>query len=59
MTRKEKLLKNIAIAFGLVALIAVAFGIREHRIARMTAYAAQHDCEWHYSGYIDEEPICR
>ena len=59
MTKKEKLYKNVAIVLAVVALIATAFCIREHRIARMTAYAAKNDCEWHYSGYIDEEPVCR
>lgn len=47
------------IVLGIVAALIGALLIREHREARMEAYALEHDCEWSYSYYINEEPVCK
>lgn len=44
-------------AVGLLCLGANAYA--QHRADRMNAYAEAHNCTWHYSWYINEEPVCR
>lgn len=44
-------------AVGLLFLGANAYA--QHRADRMNAYAEANNCTWHYSWYINEEPICK
>lgn len=56
----KKNIKNwliAAAAIGLLALGANAYA--QHRADRMTAYAEANNCTWHYSWYINEEPVCK
>lgn len=58
-TQQNKHSHTITLVAILIALLSIAYGIGQHREARMTAYAAENNCEWHYSWYINEEPICK
>jgi len=58
-TNQNKHSQKITIAAIIIALISIAYGIEQHREARMAAYAAEHNCEWHYGYYLNEEPICK
>lgn len=58
-TKQNKHSNTITIAAIIIAILGVAYGIGQHREARMAAYAAEHNCEWHYSYYINEQPICK
>lgn len=47
------------IVLGIAVALIGALLIRGHREARMEAYALEHNCEWSYSYYINEEPVCK
>lgn len=56
--RKLDLPTIIGIAL-IVGMIVAAFAIDQHRDARMTAYAEENNCEWHYDYYFNKEPVCK
>lgn len=53
MKAKTKMVIAVLVVLGGALLI------REVRLNKMERYAEQHNCEWHYSYYINEEPVCR
>jgi hypothetical protein len=53
---KKKLLIVLA---ALAALSTIAGLIGDAREARMEAYAKANNCTWHYSWYVNEEPVCK
>lgn len=53
---KKKLLIVLA---ALAALSTIAGLIGDAREARMDAYAKENNCTWHYSWYVNEEPVCK
>ncbi len=56
---QNKWLKIAVAILTIVTVFALAFAHRYHTQLRMNTYAIEHDCTWHYSGYIDEEPVCK
>ncbi len=57
--RKQTLKQTVAISLIVLALFTGAYAIGEYRARRMDAYADANNCEWYYSWYINEEPICK
>lgn len=56
----KKNIKNWLVFAAIVAgLVLGANAYAQHRADRMNAYAEANNCTWHYSWYINEEPICK
>jgi hypothetical protein len=56
----KKIIKNcliIAAALSVLAICADAYS--QHQADRMNAYAEANNCTWHYSWYVNEEPVCK
>lgn len=56
---QNRWLKIIIVILTIVAAFAIAFAHKYHTELRMNNYAIENNCVWHYSGYIDEEPVCK
>ena len=53
-------IKTITITVLAGAAVLAAIAIYNHRMDyQMDAYAAEHNCTWHYDYYINKPPICR
>lgn len=52
-------MKKIIVIILAVALFGVLLIRKANAENRMDAYAIEHNCEWSYSWYINEEPVCR
>ena len=55
----KKLYKIAAVIIGLSTMFYIAGLIGDSKTAQMDAYAAEHNCTWHYDYYVTEEPVCR
>lgn len=56
---ENKAFKIVLAIMCLVAAIAFALADNYHTQLRMNQYAMKYNCEWHYSYYIDEQPVCK
>ena len=53
-------IKTITITVLAGAAVLAAIAIYNYRMDyQMDAYAAEHNCTWHYDYYINKPPICR
>lgn len=52
-------MKKIIVIVAVAALFGVLLIRKANTEKRMEAYAIEHNCEWSYSWYINEEPVCR
>lgn len=58
--QKQNRLLKIAIAIlATIIVFSFAFIHSIYTELRMNRYAMEHNCEWHYGYYLDEEPICK
>lgn len=55
----NKTKKVVIVLAAMAALYGVADFIGAQRMARMDEYAKANNCTWHYSWYINEEPVCK
>ena len=56
----KKNTKSWLVFAAIVAVLALgANAYAQHKADRMNAYAEANNCTWHYSWYINEEPICK
>lgn len=56
----KKTIKSWLVFAAIVAVLALgANAYAQHKADRMNAYAEANNCTWHYSWYINEEPICK
>lgn len=57
--KQNKALKIIVVILLIVSAFAIAFAHNFRVQLQMNEYAITNDCQWHYSSYIDEEPVCK
>lgn len=57
--KQNKWLKIIITILSIIIAISLAFIYNMHTELRMNQYAMEHNCTWHYSYYIDEQPVCK
>ena len=56
----KKIIKSWLVFAAIVAVLALgANAYAQHKADRMNAYAEANNCTWHYSWYINEEPVCK
>ena len=58
-TLKQNITIATAIIISIFGFLFVCNKIGEFRTMRADLYAIEHNCEWHYSYYLNEEPICK
>lgn len=56
---KNKIKTAAKIIAGLAIVLAGIALYNHHVDERMDAYAEENNCTWHYSYYINEQPICK
>lgn len=59
MAKQNKALKITVVILLIVCAFAIAIAHSFKVQLRMNEYAMMNDCEWHYSYYLNEEPICK
>jgi len=59
IAKQNKALKITVVILLIVCAFAIAIAHNFKVQLRMNEYAMMNDCEWHYSYYLNEEPICK
>ena len=59
MAKQNKALKITVVILLIVCAFAIVIAHNFKVQLRMNEYAMMNDCEWHYSYYLNEEPICK
>lgn len=59
INKENKQLKVALIIAVILLAVAGLIIYKQHRTISMTEYAIENDCEWYYSYYINEQPICK
>lgn len=57
--KQNKALKIIVAILIYACALAVAVAHNYKVQLRMNEYAMKYNCEWHYSYYLNEEPVCK
>ena len=57
--KQNKALKIIVVILLIVTAFTIAIAHNFKVQLHMNEYAITNDCQWHYSSYIDEEPVCK
>lgn len=58
--QKQNRLLKIAIAIlATIIVFSLVFVHSIHTELRMNRYAMEHNCTWHSSYYINEQPVCK
>lgn len=57
--KQNKILKIIIVVLVITCTFAIAVAHNYKTQLRMNEYAMDNNCEWNYSYYIDEEPVCK
>lgn len=59
ITKQNKALKIIVVILLFISAIAIIVAHNYKVQLRMNEYSMMNDCEWHYSYYLNEQPICK
>ena len=59
IAKQNKILKIITLVLIIACIFAIAVAHNYKTQLRMNEYAMDNNCEWNYSYYIDEEPVCK
>lgn len=59
IAKQNKILKIIIVVLVIACTFAIAVAHNYKTQLRMNEYAMDNNCEWNYSYYIDEEPVCK
>lgn len=59
IAKQNKILKIIVVLLAIACTFAIAVAHNYKTQLRMNEYAMANNCEWNYSYYIDEEPVCK
>lgn len=59
IAKQNKILKIIIAILLFACACAIALAHSYKTQLHMNEYAIINNCEWHYSYFIDEEPICK
>lgn len=59
LKKKNTALKIIAVLLLVATVVSLVFAREQYLITRMNTYAFEHNCEWIYSYYLNEEPVCK
>ena len=59
IAKQNKTLKIVIVILLFTCAIAIIIAHNYKVQLRMNEYAMMNDCEWHYSYYLNEEPICK
>lgn len=57
--KQNRLLKIVIAILATIIALSLAFIYSMHTELKMNQYAMEHNCTWHYSFYLDEEPVCK
>lgn len=58
----ERELKGVIKLLAVLLGVAIIWGLYQNgqaSKARMELYSLQNNCKWHYSEYIDRDPVCK
>lgn len=59
-TKMKNKIKTAAKIIAGLAIVLAGIALYNHHVdERMDRYAEENNCTWHYSYYINEQPICK